>query len=468
MDYSLATGTSNYPTTRRVFQVSELNRAVRELLEGHFLLIWLEGEISNLARPASGHLYFSLKDQQAQVRCALFRNRARQLSTPLSNGQHILVRARISLYEPRGEYQLIIEQLEDAGEGALRRAFEALRLRLEQEGLFAAERKRPLPRWPTRVGVITSASGAAVHDVLSVLKRRFPALPVLLYPVQVQGDGAATSVVQALTTAGQRQDCDVLLLVRGGGSLEDLQAFNEEAVARAIVQCPIPVVSGIGHESDVTIADFVADVRAATPSAAAELISPNQAEWLARFSQLEQRLSNVINRSLSQRQRQLGSLQQRLERQHPGRRLQQQAQRLDDLEQRLRRAMAARLRTLKTHQAGLQIRLLSQAPQQRITYIRQRWQGLEQRLQQAMGRLIETKRLALSNQARALHSVSPLQTLQRGYAIVRKPDGTLIRQAEQVQAGDPIEALLGAGKLLCTVDESYRDESQGDKSHHDD
>ncbi|MEZ5594014.1 MAG: exodeoxyribonuclease VII large subunit [Gammaproteobacteria bacterium] len=295
------------------------------------------------------------------------------------------------------------------------------------------------------------------------MKRRFPALPVLLYPVQVQGDGAATSVVQALTTAGQRQDCDVLLLVRGGGSLEDLQAFNEEAVARAIVQCEIPVVSGIGHESDVTIADFVADVRAATPSAAAELISPNQAEWLARFSQLEQRLSNVISRSLNQRQRQLDSLQQRLERQHPGRRLQQQAQRLDDLEQRLQRAMAARLRTLKTHQAGLQIRLLSQAPQQRITYTRQRWQGLNQRLQQAMERLIETKRQALSSQARALHNISPLQTLQRGYAIVRKPDGSLIRQAEQVQAGDPIEALLGAGKLLCTVDESY-----GDKSHHDD
>ena len=445
---------SVYALTRRVFQVSELNREVRELLESHFLLIWLEGEISNLARPASGHLYFSLKDQHAQVRCALFRNRSRLLGIPLSNGQRVLVRARISLYEPRGEYQLIIEQLEDAGEGALRRAFEALRTRLEQEGLFAAERKRPMPSFPSRVGVITSASGAAVHDVLSVLKRRFPALPVLLYPIQVQGAEAAESIAKALNAASRRQDCDVLLLVRGGGSLEDLWAFNEETLARAMAACQIPIVSGIGHESDVTIADFVADVRAATPSAAAELVSPDRLVLQARLRQLQQRSKTVIERLLNTQKRHWGSLQQRLERQHPSRRLQQQTQRLDELEQRLQRAMRLKLSLQQRTLSAFKARLQSQAPKARIKQLRERQNTLQHRLRQTMAKLLESKRVLLSTAVRSLDNLSPLQTLQRGYSIVRAADsGDIIAHVGQTQPGAKIDALLGQGKLRCTVDE---------------
>ena len=448
--------TAGYALTRRVFQVAELNREVRELLESHFLLIWLEGEVSNLARPASGHVYFSLKDQHAQVRCALFRNRSRLLRTPLSNGQHVLVRARISLYEPRGEFQLIIEQLEEAGEGALRRAFEALRARLEQEGLFAAEHKRPIPELPERVGVITSASGAAIHDVLSVLKRRFPALPVLLYPVQVQGEEAAASIAKALVAASQRQDCDVLLLVRGGGSLEDLWAFNEEIVAHAMAECTIPIVSGIGHESDVTIADFVADVRAATPSAAAELISPDRLAWQARLSQLQQRCESLIERLLSAQRRQLASLQQRLARQHPSRRLQQQAQRLDELDQRLRRAMQIKLALQQRVLVGLNARLQSRAPKAQIRQLRERQNALNHRLQQAIAKRLATKRQQLASAVRSLDNLSPLQTLQRGYAIVRTADsGEVIMRARQVQSGARVEALLAEGKLQCTVDKVH-------------
>jgi len=438
----------------RIYKVSELNREVRELLECHFLLVWLEGEVSNLARPASGHVYFSLKDQQAQIRCALFRNRARLSQTPLSNGQHIRVRARISLYEPRGDYQLIIEHWETAGEGALRQAFDALRTRLEQEGLFALERKRKPPSLPERIGLITSPNGAALHDVLSVLKRRFPALPVLLYPAQVQGEGAAERIVQALELASRRQDCDVLLLVRGGGSLEDLWTFNEEVVARAIAACTIPVISGVGHESDVTIADFVADVRAATPSAAAELISPDRAVLLARLQQLERRLQALTQAGLQQQRSLLAQLGQRLERQRPEHRLQQQAQRLDELEQRLQRAITARLRGLQQQHSGLHARLIGHAPRQRLLHARQHRQTLAQRLHQAMQGILVAQRQNLSSQAQALHNLSPLQTLQRGYAIVRTADGRVLRRAVQAQPGDRVEALLGEGRLFCKVEES--------------
>ncbi len=395
--------------SRNIYTVSRLNQAVRTLLEGSFPLLWVQGEISNLSRPASGHLYFSLKDERAQVRCALFRNRARLLPAPLANGQQVLARVRPGLYQPRGDFQLLVEHLEEAGAGALRLAYEALRLRLQEEGLFRNEHKQPLPTLPGRIGVITSPSGAALRDVLSVLQRRFSALPVLIYPTPVQGEGAGVQIAQALELACQRQDCDVLLLVRGGGSLEDLWAFNEEVVARAIHGCTIPLVCGVGHETDVTIADFAADLRAPTPSAAAELVSPNQEEWLQQTQQLRQRLYTSICYRLSLQQQSLHGLKQRLEHQHPGRRLQDQSQRLDEWEQRLHLAMKTQL---------------------------------------------ERHRQRLQSLSRTLHAVSPLQILGRGYTVLRTyPDKTLIRHADQVQIGDRLEATLAQGRLICHVED---------------
>jgi len=263
---------------RDVYTVSRLNQTARQLLEQGLPRIWLEGELSNLSRPSSGHLYFTLKDSRAQIRGAMFRNRNQLLRFRPQEGMQMLVRCRISLYEPRGDYQLIAESMEEAGDGALQRAFEELKRKLDLEGLLRAEHKQPLPLLPRRIGVVTSPSGAAIRDVLSVLKRRFPAIPVMVYPVPVQGKEAGREIAAMLHRAGERRECDVLILTRGGGSLEDLWAFNEEVVARAIHDCPVPVISAVGHEVDFTIADFVADQRAPTPSAAAELASPDQYE----------------------------------------------------------------------------------------------------------------------------------------------------------------------------------------------
>ncbi|RLA31329.1 MAG: exodeoxyribonuclease VII large subunit, partial [Gammaproteobacteria bacterium] len=297
------------PADRDIYTPSRLNLEARTLLEGHFPLLWIEGELSNLARPASGHLYFSLKDARAQVRCAMFRNRNRALRFRPANGQQVLLRARAGLYEGRGEFQLIVESMEEAGHGALQRAYEELRGRLTDEGLFDEALKRPLPTLPRQIGIITSPSGAALHDVLHVLARRFPAIPVVLYPATVQGDEAPNALRAALATAIRRAECDVLLLARGGGSLEDLWAFNDEALARAIRACPIPVVSGIGHETDFTIADFVADLRAPTPSAAAEAISPDGAAWTHRFDGFASRLGSLLHGELSRQDKRLNWLQ---------------------------------------------------------------------------------------------------------------------------------------------------------------
>jgi exodeoxyribonuclease VII large subunit len=436
-----------------VYTVSHLNSVVRSLLEDHFTLIWLEGEICNLARPSSGHLYFSLKDANAQIRCVLFRQRSLQTGKSITNGQHVLVRAHIGLYELRGDLQLIIDYLEETGAGALRRAFEELRQRLDQEGLFAIEHKRSLPRLPSRIGVITSPSGAAIRDVLSILKRRFPALPVRIYPAPVQGNRAAEKIAQAINLASQRRDCDVLLLVRGGGSPEDLMAFNEEIVARAIHACTVPLVSGVGHEIDVTIADFVADVRAPTPSAAAELVSPDQLEWLHRFSQLQTRLMNVSQQRLAGLQQGLAWLEQRLSRQHPKNRLQDQTQRIDELEQRLQRAMALQFERYKTQTASLanQLRLSNPAP--RIQQFQGRCAVLQVRLENSMRHRVEQQTQRLTHAGQALHAVSPLDTLKRGYAIVRHyPEGEIIRRADQAKPGDEVEALLHEGRLICKVE----------------
>jgi len=453
----METVVSNSPGARPdrdVYSVSRLNREVRVLLERGFGSLWLEAEISNLARPSSGHWYFSLKDAAAQVRCCMFRQRNMLCGFAPLDGQKILVRARIGLYEPRGEYQLIIDHMEDAGLGALKRRFEELAAKLAAEGLFAPERKRPLPALPKRIGVITSPSGAAIHDILHVLARRFAAIPVLLYPVAVQGAAAAAEIVAALNLAGRRAECDVLILARGGGSLEDLWAFNDEALARAIAACPIPVVSGIGHEIDFTIADFAADVRAATPSAAAEIVAPDAEEWAASLRRLGERLQRALRQRFDAHRERLRWLIARAELASPEARLAQQGQRLDELEQRLLRALrqiladrrsALRLSLSRLWQLSPAARLQGTAARHAVLFARLRAAGLKQ---------LNRARERLAPLVRTLNAVSPLATLDRGYAIVSLEGGGILRDAKDATAGTIIEARLSQGRIRAKVEGS--------------
>ena len=393
--------------SRTVYSVSELNREVRTLLESGIGHLWVQGELSNLSRPSSGHWYFTLKDHGAQLRCAMFRTRNVLSRLTPRDGQQLVARGRVSLYEPRGEYQLLVDHLEDAGVGALQRSFEELKARLAAEGLFAVERKRALPVTPRSIGVITSPTGAAIRDILQILGRRFPCARILLHPVPVQGQAAAPTIVAALETAAARAECEVLILARGGGSLEDLWAFNDERVARAIFRSRIPVITGIGHEIDFTIADFVADVRAPTPSGAAELVAPDARAWLHRLAQLDHRLGTAMRRAVTLERNRLAGLTHRLQQAHPGARLQQHSQRLDELDQRL---------TL----------------------------GLRACLARAAARL--------ESAARALQTVSPLATLGRGFAVItRSSDGSLVTQADQLAVGDIFDARLANGHLHARV-----------------
>ncbi|MBS0376446.1 MAG: exodeoxyribonuclease VII large subunit [Proteobacteria bacterium] len=395
------------PAPRRdVYTVSRLNREARLLLEQGLPGVWIEGELSNFARPSSGHWYFTLKDETAQVRCAMFRNANLRVRVQPRDGMQVVVRARVSLYEARGEYQLIAEHLEEAGEGALRRRFDELKARLQAEGLFEAALKRPLPALPRRIGVVTSPTGAAIRDIVHVLGRRFPAVPVIVYPVPVQGAGAGREIAAALALAGERRDADVLILARGGGSLEDLWAFNEEVVARAIRACPIPVVSGVGHEVDFTIADFAADVRAPTPSGAAELVVPDRAEWLRALGAARERLARAFGRVGALARERLQWLVRRLELAHPRTRLAARAQRLDELEQRLGRAVRRELAAARSR---------------------------------------------LGAAARTLNAVSPLATLERGYSIVTTRDGAVVRAARDVEVGADVEVRTAAGGFGARV-----------------
>ncbi len=439
---------------RDVYSVSRLNRAAKQVVESSFPApIWVEGEISNLSRPASGHTYFSLKDDQSQVRCAFFRAQQRRLNVALQDGLHVIVKARVSLYEGRGEFQLIVEHLEEVGEGALQRALEALKRRLHQEGLFDSSHKRPPPRLPGRIGLITSASGAVVHDVIITLRRRFPAIPVLLYPVPVQGEDAAQRIAAAITLASTRKECDVLILARGGGSLEDLWAFNEEAVARAIFACEIPLVCGVGHETDVTIADLVADVRAPTPTAAAELLSPSCDEWLGYFRQHEARLLKLVYDKLRNRQQQLDWLTARLT--HPKQRIGRLFERVFNLERRLRLATSTAMHVRSAKLAALTMRIHQRSPQVQIQGMILRCQHLAARIVVSMRHTLAQRRQHLRALAQGLHSLSPLATLERGYAIVQRADtGAVVRDAGAVIPGERVDARLAHGQLRCVVEES--------------
>ena len=442
---------------RDVYSISRLNREAKALLEGHFPLLWIEGEISNLARPASGHLYFSLKDSQAQIRCALFKGSQRGLGCVPKDGMQVLVRARVSLYEGRGEFQLIVETLEEAGEGALRRAFEILKKRLAAEGLFDPAHKKPLPTLPKRIGIITSPTGAALRDVLTTLRRRFPAIGVLVYPVPVQGEGAADKIAAAIRLAGERRDCDALILARGGGSLEDLWPFNEEVVARAIYACPLPLVCGVGHETDFSIADWVADARAPTPTAAAEMLSPNQDEWLAQFVYLETRLLRLMGDRISARQQRLDWLSGRIV--HPRERIARMQQRLADLTKRMRLAQIATQRVANTRWQALTARLYRRHPEIALREWRLRFQHMQTLLATGMRQNLQRQQQRVQLAAHRLDALSPLATLQRGYAIVRRADNNLIvRNTRDIAPGERLQARLAQGSLLCVVDKIQADD----------
>ncbi len=437
---------------RDIYSVSRLNREARGLLENGFPLIWIEAEISNLARPSSGHIYFSLKDEAAQVRCAMFRQNNIRLSFTPRDGQKVLVRARVSLYEARGEFQLVAEYMEEAGEGALRRAFEALKRRLDAEGLFSPAQKQPLPMLPRRVAIVTSSSGAAVRDIIHVLGRRFPAIPVRIFPTAVQGCSAPAEIIAALELASRDRDCDVIILARGGGSLEDLMAFNDESVARAIHASSTPIVCGVGHETDFTIADFVADVRAPTPSAAAELVVPDYKTWLHRFDQLLNRCIQLTTDMLSDDMENLRWLGQRLMRLHPGRWLKQQAQRLDELERRLLIGWRNTLQRRRAALAAVESRLLTQTPVHRVRTLGVRSRNLEARLTERARWLLGEHGHRLDLAARALQSINPQATLDRGYAIVTSAvGGEVLTDASSSKPGDLVSARLARGELTAEV-----------------
>ncbi|MDV2079107.1 exodeoxyribonuclease VII large subunit [Marinobacter xestospongiae] len=445
-------------TTRpRALTVSELNHQVRHLLETSFMQAWIEGELSSLSRPSSGHWYFTLKDSRCQVRCAMFRGFNQRLRQIPRDGDQVRLRGKVSLYENRGDFQIIVEHMEPAGQGSLQQAFEALKAKLSQEGLFDADRKRPIPFPPRHIGVVTSPTGAAIHDILTVLARRCPAIPVTLYPTAVQGQAATDDIVAALNAAQAHNQADVLIVGRGGGSLEDLWCFNEERVARALANCRIPTVSAVGHEVDVTIADFVADLRAPTPSAAAEKVSPDQQQWLMRLDEHQQRLQHAARRTIQRQRQQLAHLAARLR--DPRRELQDKAQRLDELELRFQSAIRQRAERDQVRLQNLGQRLKGRSPLQQVSQKHRDVEQLNQRLRQAFGQRLDHARDRLGHLGQTLHVVSPLATLGRGYAIVQDPQERIIRNPGDLSPGDQIHARLAHGSVSAVVTATHAPEA---------
>ncbi len=434
---------------------SQLNTLARDLLEGSFPAIWVEAELGSVARPASGHLYFTLKDARAQLRAAMFRMKAAQLRFVPRDGMRVLVRGRVTLYDARGEYQMVLDHMEEAGEGALRRAFEQLKARLESEGLFASERKRPLPAHVRRLAVITSPTGAAVRDVLSVLARRFPLLEVDLLPTLVQGDAAAPNITRLLQAADASQRYDVILLTRGGGSLEDLWAFNDEALARAIAASQTPVVSAVGHETDFSLSDFAADLRAPTPSVAAELLVPDQQDLQRRLRRDGGRLLQLQRHALGQAMQRADRALLRLNARSPQARLDLLRRRQDELGRRLQAVMQRQLQQDQARLRHAQRGLRSSHPQQRLEALKQRLSALGGRPQSAIAHQLQHAQLRLRGVARSMEAVSPLATVARGYSILtRGADGALVRSVKQVQPGDVLQAKVGDGVLDLRVDDT--------------
>lgn len=441
----------NSTATADIYTVSRLNSEVRLTLELQFQTLWLQGEISNFVAAASGHWYFSLKDSAAQVKCAMFKMANRNSSFRPQNGQQVLIRARISVYEPRGEYQLLAEFIESVGAGLLKQQFEQLKAKLQAEGLFDPSIKKPLPAQVQRVGVITSPTGAAVRDIVTVLKRRAPGIEVIIYPSQVQGDTAAAQLRNMLSTAIRRNEVDVLIIGRGGGSLEDLWCFNDELLCRAIAACPIPIVSAVGHEIDFALTDFVADVRAPTPSAAAELVSPDQSHLLERIMRLRNSLIQAQRVRLQQAAPKLLNLSQRLLALHPKRRLEQQQQRLDELQLRLISSIKRRLQQASQQQQFVDKSLRQLSPAKVLTQKKQYINQLEQRLKQAQQQQLKQHKLRLAQLSNQLNTVSPLATLARGYSITFDDKQNVVTSIAQVRKDQSISVRLADGTLSAQV-----------------
>ncbi|MCC3816463.1 exodeoxyribonuclease VII large subunit [Vibrio parahaemolyticus] len=438
-------------TNQNIFTVSRLNAEVRLLLENEMGIVWLVGEISNFSAPVSGHWYLTLKDSRAQVKCAMFRGNNRRVTFKPANGNQVLVKARLSLYEPRGDYQLIIESMQPEGDGRLQQEFEELKMKLAAEGLFAQTNKLPLPEHPKRVGIITSKTGAALYDILDVLKRRDPSLPVVIYPTMVQGDDAAIKIAQAIGRANSRNECDVLIVGRGGGSLEDLWCFNNEILARTIAASQIPIISAVGHEVDMTIADFVADVRAPTPSAAAELVSRDNSHKDQSLVAKQHKLASAMRYYLAQQKQQSAQLLHRLERQHPSYQLQRQSQQLDELDMRLRRAMQRFIDTRQQAVERKHHRLQLNSPIKHLAQQKSRLERVEHKLMDAMDRKLLTMRHQLAIAAEKLDTVSPLATLKRGYSITQTDQGKVVTSADDVKTGDLLVTRLANGEIHSTV-----------------
>jgi len=439
--------------SKEIYSVSRLNREIRFLLEDHFPAVWIEGEISNFSAPSSGHWYFSLKDSNAQVRCAMFKPQNRYLTILPKEGMHILLKARVSLYEGRGDYQLLVEHLEEVGEGRLRQEFEILKKRLLTAGLFDESHKKSIPTFPKTIGIITSATGAAVHDILSVLNRRFPSVGIIIYPTLVQGSTAASTIVSAIQTANQRNECDVILLARGGGSLEDLWPFNEEKVAYAIYDSHLPIISGIGHEVDFTIADFVADYRAPTPSAAAELITPHKNDLLKMIQNLQRQMTLLIKTQLQQFQQNLMWSQKQLQHQHPKQRLVEKAQQLDQLEITLVTLLIKKQTAYQANLDTLSAKLRGLTPQHKIRERLHQTQHFEKSLRSSMLQTLQHQQQLLCYLGAKLDTLSPLSTLKRGFAIAVTPkDQHILRNSNEVKPGDRIQVKLMEGELDCLVE----------------
>ena len=441
----------NLQPTRRALTVSELTARIRDLLAKNFTDIWVVGEISNCREAQSGHIYFTLKDDRAQVRCVFFKQQQRGIKFRPEDGLQMTVRGSVSVYEARGEYQIYVENLEPVGLGALQLAFEQLKKRLEAEGLFAAERKRPLPLLPSRIGLITSPRGAAVRDVVRILRRRFPNVHLTLYPVRVQGEGAAEEIVKALKFFNLKKFVDVLILARGGGSMEDLWAFNEEPVARAIAASAIPVISGVGHETDFTIADFVADVRASTPSAAAELVVQTRREFDKHIADLRETLASQIRYRLLELSRRVHELSARRGFRRPLDLLRQQRQRADEMTSRLALGLRARLEKSRKRFTAAHLRIMSFDFRVKIAAFRLRLERRSAELAVRIERLLRTKRERLDRLRLQLEERSPLRVLERGYAIATDANGTVLRDAAQVELGDSVAVQLHRGKLSTEV-----------------
>lgn len=443
--------TTDLTTSEKIYTVSRLNNEAKTLLEQTFPSIWVEGEISNFAAPNSGHWYFCMKDASAQVRCAMFKGHQRKLDFVPKDGMHVLVKARISLYEGRGEFQLIAEFMEERGEGKLRKAFELLKKKLEAAGLFNPDVKKPLPAFPRSIGIITSPTGAAIRDVLTALKRRFHCVPVIIYPTLVQGATAAATIAQAIETANRRNECDVLILTRGGGSLEDLWPFNEEIVAHAIFKSVIPIISGVGHEVDFTIADFVADKRAATPTAAAEIITPDKTQLNTALIRFQQIFLRQIHNKLSQAAKQLEWTQKHLHQLHPKRRLTERAQQLDFMEVRLTQLQHKLFSALQSRLKDADTRLHRLTPIHRIQRLKHQLDFNSQQLHHLMQIRINKYKTELANAAATLDALSPLAVLQRGFAVTLDKNGHVINSVKQIAKGQQLEVQLQDGKFACEV-----------------